>query len=137
MFAKVATVLVVAMAFGVSLRDGDVYPLESLESLDAVNVELRAETYLGRKSVHMVETQQAGGESIALLADTEFENGTITVELAGRPRKDAAPNMRGFIGIAFRVQHEEDDWRYECFYLRPTNGRADQTQSHDAIRGSS
>jgi hypothetical protein len=30
--------------------------------------------------------------------------------------------MRGFIGIAFRVQPHGS--RFECFYLRPTNGRA-------------
>jgi hypothetical protein len=30
---------------------------------------------------------------------------------------------RGFIGIAFRVQPGAS--RYECIYLRPTNGRAD------------
>jgi hypothetical protein len=30
--------------------------------------------------------------------------------------------MRGFVGIAFRVQLGGS--RFECFYLRPTNGRA-------------
>src|SRR5688572_33379506 len=31
--------------------------------------------------------------------------------------------MRGFVGIAFRVQKQGIG--FECFYLRPTNGRAD------------
>jgi hypothetical protein len=31
--------------------------------------------------------------------------------------------MRGFVGIAFRVAAQAS--RFECFYLRPTNGRAD------------
>jgi hypothetical protein len=31
--------------------------------------------------------------------------------------------MRGFVGIAFRVQNYGA--AFECFYLRPTNGRAD------------
>ncbi|MBK5097758.1 MAG: hypothetical protein JJE01_08245 [Gemmatimonadetes bacterium] len=32
--------------------------------------------------------------------------------------------MRGFVGVAFRVD-PEDPSRYECFYLHPTNARAD------------
>jgi hypothetical protein len=31
--------------------------------------------------------------------------------------------MRGFIGIAFRLQ-ETEPFNYDCFYLRPKNGRA-------------
>jgi hypothetical protein len=51
-----------------------------------------------------------------------FHNGTIEVEVAGRPLPDAPPDARGFIGIAFRIQ--EDLSAFECFYIRPTNGRA-------------
>jgi hypothetical protein len=32
--------------------------------------------------------------------------------------------MRGFVGVAFRV-NADDYTRYESFYIRPTNGRAD------------
>lgn len=32
-------------------------------------------------------------------------------------------DARGFVGVAFRVS--SDASKYECFYLRPTNGRAD------------
>lgn len=35
----------------------------------------------------------------------------------------AAEGARGFVGIAFRVQ--EDEKTYDAFYLRPTNGRAE------------
>ena len=40
--------------------------------------------------------------------------------------------LRGFVGIAFRVS--EDESRFECFYLRPKNGRSeDQLQrNHSA-----
>ena len=38
-------------------------------------------------------------------------------------RGDANATARGFIGIAFRVA--DDASRFECFYLRPTNGRAE------------
>ena len=40
------------------------------------------------------------------------------------PAADADPAMRGFVGVAFRVDPEDSN-RYECFYLRPTNARAD------------
>jgi hypothetical protein len=41
----------------------------------------------------------------------------------GGPREGAPPDTRGFLGIAFRIQDRGS--RYECFYLRITNGRAD------------
>lgn len=50
-------------------------------------------------------------------------NGQIEAELAGAPVAGAAEAARGFVGIAFRVA--DDASRFECFYLRPTNGRAD------------
>jgi len=39
------------------------------------------------------------------------------------PRQGAKPGSRGFIGVAFRVQ--DGGQRYEVFYLRMTNGRAE------------
>src|SRR5262249_27218398 len=51
------------------------------------------------------------------------KDGTIEVEVAGAPRAGADPGARGFIGVEFRLQPQAS--RYECFYLRPTNGRAD------------
>ena len=63
-------------------------------------------------------------ESLAIVKDTNFTNGTIEVELAGRPSEAAGANARGFIGIAFHVEKSEPI-AYDCFYLRPTNGRAE------------
>ena len=63
-------------------------------------------------------------ESLAIVKGTDFTNGTIEVELAGRPNENAGANARGFIGIAFHVE-KSDPIAYDCFYLRPTNGRAD------------
>lgn len=37
--------------------------------------------------------------------------------------ENAHPAARGFIGITFRAS--ADNSKYETFYLRPTNGRAD------------
>jgi hypothetical protein len=47
----------------------------------------------------------------------------IEAEIAGAPRKDAPQDMRGFVGIAFHVQ--PGGVHFECFFLRPTNGRAE------------
>jgi len=47
--------------------------------------------------------------------------------LAGEPAANAGEGARGFVGVAFRVNLDaaKDAARYECFYLRPTNGRTD------------
>jgi hypothetical protein len=61
--------------------------------------------------------------TFARIKDLEFHNGTIEIEVAGRPLPDAFPEARGFIGVAFRIA--EDLSAFECMYLRPTNGRAE------------
>lgn len=62
--------------------------------------------------------------SFARLNDMVFENGTIEVKVLSRLLKTAKPDDRGFIGIAFRIN--EDNSKFECIYIRPTNGRAEQ-----------
>lgn len=63
-------------------------------------------------------------DRLALLAGSEnFQNGSIELELSGKPGAGAAGAARGFVGVAFHVA--KDQSRFECFYLRPTNGRAD------------
>jgi hypothetical protein len=57
------------------------------------------------------------------VSGTALQDGTIDVDLAGRPAAGSAEGARGFVGVAFRVQ--PNDAAFECFYLRPTNGRAD------------
>ena len=64
-----------------------------------------------------------GEDKLAILPDTRFHNGTIEVDIAGRPSEGAQEAARGFVGIAFRVA--SDASRFECLYIRPTNGRAD------------
>lgn len=70
------------------------------------------------------QPRRARAESLAIVKGTDFKNGTIELELAGRPGGSAGANARGFIGIAFHVE-KSDPIRYDCFYLRPTNGRAE------------
>jgi hypothetical protein len=90
--------------------------------LDAHEVSVAETTYLGKSAVRLVVTPgTTNGESYAMVKGSKFRNGSIEVELAGKPSAAAGPGARGFIGIAFRVQGN----RYEYIYLRPTNGRAD------------
>ena len=97
------------------------FRLNSLSGLELHNVEAKLVTYRGRQAVRLVE-QDEPTIAIAILSHSDFKDGVIEAEIAGSPRKDAPQEMRGFVGIAFRVQPEGS--RFECFYLRPTNGRA-------------
>jgi hypothetical protein len=99
------------------------YDLDGPSGLLLKNVAAEAKEHEGRKAVRIVEAPGAEGETIALLPDSDFGDGTLEVELAGRPAAGAPETSRGFVGIAFRV--DPASLAYECFYLRPTNGRAE------------
>ncbi len=99
------------------------YPLRSASELEPVSVRVESATYKGRPSVQITGLG-AGGPEIAIVKGSEFKNGVIEVELVGRPRQEADESLRGFVGIAFRVG-TADSLRYDAFYLRPTNGRAE------------
>jgi len=72
-------------------------------------------------------TAEAGRlDHLAIVEGVEFSNGTLEFDLVGEPGSGAAGGARGFVGIAFRVQ--PDRKTYDCFYLRPTNGRADDQE---------
>jgi hypothetical protein len=62
-------------------------------------------------------------EQLAVIEGVEFANGDIEAEIAGAPMAGASAGARGFVGLAFRLQ--SDMRTYDAFYLRPTNGRAD------------
>jgi hypothetical protein len=81
--------------------------------------------YRGRRAVKLVPASEMLGneaDMLAILAGSRFKDGTIDVDVAGAPREGAAPDARGFIGLAFRTG-DHGEWS-EVFYLRPTNGRA-------------
>ena len=65
----------------------------------------------------------ASGEYLAVIEGTAFGSGVIEAEIAGVPQAGVFEGARGFVGIAFRVQ--DDLRKYDAFYLRPTNGRAE------------
>ena len=92
------------------------------EQLEAHEVSVANATYQGKSGVRLdALPTAANGESYAIVKGSRFHNGTIEVELAGKPAANAGPGARGFIGMAFRVQGN----RFEYISLRPTNGRTD------------
>ncbi len=112
------------------------FRLDSADGLEVIHAKPEVATYRGRKAVRLVPVpEQAGTDDtmLAVLKASSFKDGVIEAEIAGSPRPGAPPDARGFIGIAFRMQ--PDDAHYECFYIRPTNGRAnDQLQRNHATQ---
>lgn len=92
------------------------------EQLEAHGVSVANANYQGKAAVRVnALPDAANGQSYAIVKGSRLHNGTIEVDLAGKPAASAGPGARGFIGVAFRLQGS----RYEYIYLRPTNGRAD------------
>ena len=90
-------------------------------NLDARQLDAAVATYQGKPATHLTDRDGAGG--LAPIKGSAFQDGSIEVELAGKPAAGSFADARGFVGIAFRVQSGAS--KYEVIYLRPTNGRAD------------
>jgi hypothetical protein len=95
--------------------------VEGGEGLEFVRTVPKPVTYKNEKALHL--TAAANTDAVALLKDLDFKDGTIEVELAGLPGPGASNTARGFVGVAFRSAPAAA--AFDCFYLRPTNGRAD------------
>jgi len=115
------------------------YPLESTAGLRLHNVTAEPATFQGKKGLRvtmseealrrfqsMTPDEQARFEQLAAIDGLDFANGVIEAEIAGAPAPGAAEGARGFVGIAFRLQN--DMKTYDAFYLRPTNGRAEDQE---------
>ncbi len=107
---------------------GQTFALDSTKGLQPHDVIVEAAAYMGRKAVRVIPApasvvRTASGGGIVVLPAATFHNGVIDLEVAGKPGAGASGDARGFVGVAFRVSNDAS--KYECFYLRPTNGRAD------------
>ena len=117
------------------------YPLESIEALTLHNVSAEPVTLQDKNGLRLTLSEDARRkleslppaardgarvDQLAVIKNLEFSNGVIEVELAGAPAPGAGEGARGFVGIAFRLQ--PDNTTYDAFYLRPTNGRADDQE---------
>lgn len=105
------------------------FRLDAVEELELHNLKADVVSYLARTAVRIAntETQDSGyGEGLAMVRGASLQDGTIEATLSGDTAPDAPPQLRGFAGIAF---HVTDRSHFECFYLRPKNGRSgDQLQ---------
>jgi hypothetical protein len=103
---------------------------------ETVNARSEVVTYRGVQAVRLTPTPDAEGKDLgmfALLEGPDFTNGTIEIQVAGAPLPGASEGARGFIGVAFRTG-PRGEWS-DMFYLRPTNGRADdQLRRNHAVQ---
>ena len=108
--------------------------LNSLEGIQLRNVKAEPVTFKGRQALRVTEASQSAGEDrLAVLTKVQMQDGTIEIDLAGEPGAGAVQGARGFAGVAFRVA--PDVSRFECIYLRPTNGRAeDQVRRNHSVQ---
>ena len=101
------------------------YPLESAAGLRAASVVIEGATHAGKRGIRITPApgSEVLTETLAFVEGTDFTEGVIEAEISGAPAANAGEAARGFVGIAFRAQ--PDGKTYDAFYLRPTNGRAD------------
>ena len=130
--------------------------LDSAEGLELINVNVEPDTLNGKKGLRVMgdpevlkaaaarrremaaqlraEGRQLGPGAfeslrtshLAIVEGVEFGNGVIELEVSGQPAPGSQGGARGFVGVAWRLQ--DDNKTYDCFYLRPTNGRADDQE---------
>ncbi len=108
----------------------------TLEDADQVTIhgaKVSSATFKGKKALPVDHIQGEGEAHFAKLLECDFSNGIIELELAGKPGENAGQGARGFVGLAFRIA--DDNSNFECFYLRPANGRAnDQLRRNHSIQ---
>jgi hypothetical protein len=98
------------------------FQLDVISGLELNHLKAETVTYRGQSALRLLGNDIRGEEeSIAIIPDSNFGNGTIEAEVAGSPRVDAPGFARGFVGIAFHVKPHGE--RFEYFFIRPSNGR--------------
>ena len=151
-----------ALAFAGSAA-AQTYALDSAEGFELHNAKAESVTFEGKKAIRVVTSDEAAeriaaarraaqarrknsgggrrgpgaGEAnrvnhLVISPVKDFSSGTIEVDLAGQPGEGSGGGARGFVGVAFRLQ--PDNKTYDTFYLRPTNGRAEdqERRNHSA-----
>lgn len=110
------------------------YSLHDTSDLDPQKVKAEAVEYKGRKAVRITK-EGVFDDGFALIKGTDFQDGTIEVDLAAKITGTPPPGLRmpGFLGVAFRARN--DGSRYELLYVRPGNARSpDQAIRNHALQ---
>ncbi|MBS5939269.1 MULTISPECIES: hypothetical protein [Clostridium] len=101
------------------------------ENFEAVHTAIENAMLGGEEVLRVVKSEKIlefDENTYAKLKNLNFHNGVIEVKMLSLLLSDAPDYARGFIGIAFRIN--DDDTKFESFYVRPTNGR----KCSDSIR---
>jgi hypothetical protein len=130
-FALLATASVLPAA------ETHIIPLGRPANFDMRHVKADWVTHKGHRAIRITDadfrTKLPEGARLAIAKGTDFQDGTIEVDLTGDAMSGAPADVRGFTGIAFRVS--PDGAKYEAIYLRPKNGRSeDQLQRNHSVQ---
>mgnify|MGYP002783808809 CR=1 FL=1 len=90
-------------------------------------VKMQFQKVNGFKSIQVVKDSNIKAvdePTFAIINNLNFSNGSIEMKVLSKRLPTAGPNDRGFIGIAFRIN--ETKTKFECIYIRPANGRAEE-----------
>src|SRR5688572_1222001 len=96
------------------------------KELEAIGVAMSLQKFDGRNVVQVVKdaaVKEDDEPTFVKLIGSDFKDGTIEVAVLSKLHATAPPHARGFIGVAFRIN--ESNSKFECIYIRPANGRAD------------
>ena len=123
-----ATILLTSARFSTGQTiQGRAVPSSALPAVaEVLNARADRVIYRGRNALQLVpvaDSANRAADMLAILDRPAFKDGTIEIDVAGAPRSGASADARGFICLAFRTG-EHGEWS-EIFYIRPTNGRAD------------
>jgi len=128
------TKLIILLSFiSISLFAQQSVSLKMGSKLEAVNVTINNVTYNEKDALKVMPTDAKTEARFVKLKDVAFGNGTIEIQVLGKRAKSAGQNARGFVGVAFRINN--DNSKFECFYIRPTNGRSnDQLRRNHSVQ---
>lgn len=106
------------------------------DNLVANKVYMSLEKFKGKGVVKVTKDStviEADEPTFVKIKNIDFKDGIIEASVLSRLLPNAAPSDRGFIGVTFRVN--DSNSRFECIYLRPTNGRAkEQVRRNHSIQ---
>jgi hypothetical protein len=125
MMKKITFSIVLSFLISVINLFAQTIDLES-NNLVANQVFMSFEKLQGKKAVKVIKDSMVKAVDEATFArvkDLDFQDGIIEVKVLSQLLKNASPTARGFIGVAYRIN--ADNSKFECIYIRPTNGRAD------------
>jgi hypothetical protein len=121
MTKRLLLILVVSLVFGLQLKAQN----KTIVPSDVIPFQVAVEksNFKGKNALALEIQEQANGDkTLAILKNIDFHNGIIEATISGQTLANAGETARGFVGIAFRAALDAS--KMEVFYLRPTNGRA-------------